>query len=157
ITKANNGGVTLEQLAQNDKQQQIISQLRDTISVYQRAAQAAAEAHLKVGINEDSGLYKEMRVAARALEDAAQVKDSALRILVLQMRRNENDLLSYHDSVYFLRLVETKNAVLQAMQASGRPETEQAQFSQLVNTYFDTFGQLVQGMQWRESLIADMK
>src|SRR5215813_1278077 len=167
ITKAHRGIATLEQLAQNSKQQQNISQLSDTISAYQRAAQAAAEAHLKVGINEDSGLYKDMRVAARALEDkftgdrvlqdAAQVKNAALRILVLQMRRNENDFLSYGDSVYFLRLVETKNDLLQAMQASRRPEAEQAQFSQLVSTYFDTFTQLAQGLQLRDSLIAAMK
>jgi len=195
ITKAHRGIATLEQLAQNSKQQQDISQLSDTISAYQRAAQAAAEAHLKVGINEDSGLYKDMRVAARALEDkltgdrvlqdsaqvknkdmrvaarapedkltgdrvlqdSAQVKNAALRILVLQMRRNENDFLSYGDSVYFLRLVETKNALLQAMQASRRPEAEQAQFNQLVSTYFDTFTQLAQGLQLRDSLIAAMK
>src|SRR5215510_11319473 len=195
IAKANNGITTLEKLAQNEQQQQIISQLSATISAYQRAAQAAAEAHLKVGINEDSGLYKDMRVAARALEDkltgdrvlqdtaqvknkdmrvaaraledkltgdrvlqdTAQVKNAALRILVLQMRRNENDFLSYGDSVYFLRLVETKNALLQAMQASRRPEAEQAQFNQLVSTYFDTFTQLAQGLQLRDSLIAAMK
>src|SRR5215470_18657286 len=167
ITKAHNGIATLEQLAQNGQQQRNISQLSDTISAYQRAAQAAAEAHLKVGINEDSGLYKDMRVAARALEDkltgdrvlqdTAQVKNEMLRILVLQMRRNENDFLSYGDSVYFLRLVETKNALLQAMQASRRPEAEQAQFNQLVSTYFDTFTQLVQGIQLRDSLIAAMK
>src|SRR5262252_929537 len=195
ITKAHRGIATLGQLVQNGKQQQNISQLSDTISAYQRAAQAAAEAHLKVGINEDSGLYKDMRVAARALEDkftgdrvlqdaaqvknkdmrvtaraledkftgdrvlqdAAQVKNAALRILVLQMRRNENDFLSYGDSVYFLRLVETKNALLQAMQASRRPEAEQAQFSQLVSTYFDTFTQLAQGLQLRDSLIVAMK
>src|SRR5215510_6954546 len=167
ITKAQNGITTLEKLAQNEQQHQIIAQLSDTISAYHRAAQAAAEAHLKVGINEDSGLYKEMRAAARALEDklteghvlkdAAQVKDTALRVLVLQMRRNENDFLSYHDSVYFLRLAETRNALLQAMQTSGRPEDEQAQFSQLVNAYFDAFVQLAQGIQRRDSLIATMK
>gem|GEM_PF-308105 len=191
ITKAQNGITTLEKLAQNEQQHQIIAQLSDTISAYHRAAQAAAEAHLKVGINEDSGLYKEMRAAARALEDklteghvlkdatqvkdtppgprlrpggpvrvlkdAAQVQDTALRILVLQMRRNENDFLSYRDSVYFLRLAETKNALLQAMQTSGRSEDEQAQFSQLVNAYFDAFVQLAQGIQRRDSLIAAMK
>ena len=60
ITKAHNGIATLEQLVQNGQQQRNISQLSDTISAYQRAAQAAAEAHLKVGINEESGLYKDM-------------------------------------------------------------------------------------------------
>src|SRR5215470_16884899 len=69
ITKAHNGIGTLEKLAQNEQQHQIIAQLSDTISAYQQAARPAAEAHLKVGINEDSGLYKEMRAAARALED----------------------------------------------------------------------------------------
>ena len=167
IARAHRGIATLKKLAQNGQQPQIISQLSATISAYQRAAQAAAEAHLKVGINEDSGLYKEMRAAARALEEkltrgrilkeAAQVKDAALHILVLQMRRNENDFLSYRDSVYFLRLAETKNALLQTMQTSKRPEDEQAQFNQLVNAYFDTFVQLVQGIQQRESLIATMK
>jgi methyl-accepting chemotaxis protein len=167
IARAHRGIATLEKLAQNGQQQQIVSQLSTTISAYQRAAQAAAEAHLKVGINEDSGLYKEMRAAARALEeklaggrglkDAAQVKDAALHILTLQMRRNENDFLSYRDSVYFLRLAETKNALLQTMQTSKRPEDEQTQFSQLVNAYFDAFVQLVQGIQQRESLIATMK
>jgi twitching motility protein PilJ len=167
IARAHHDIATLEKLAQNEQQQQIISQLSATISAYQRAAQAAAEAHLKVGINEDSGLYKEMRDAARALEEkltgsrmlkeAAQVKDAVLHILVLQMRRNENDFLSYRDSVYFLRLAETKNALLQTMQTSKRPEDERAQFSQLVNAYFDTFVQLAQGIQQRESLIAAMK
>jgi twitching motility protein PilJ len=167
IARAHHDIATIEKLAQNGQQQQILSQLSATISAYQRAAQAAAEAHLKVGINEDSGLYKEMRAAARALEEqltgsrllkeAAQVKDAALHILVLQMRRNENDFLSYRDSVYFLRLAETKNALLQTIQTSKRPEDERAQFSQLVNAYFDTFVQLAQGMQQRESLIAAMK
>jgi methyl-accepting chemotaxis protein len=167
IARAHHDIATLEKLAQNVPQQQILSQLSATISAYQRAAQAAAEAHLKVGINEDSGLYKEMRAAARALEEqltgsrllkeAAQVKDAALHILVLQMRRNENDFLSYRDSVYFLRLAETKNALLQTIQTSKRPEDERAQCSQLVNAYFDTFVQLAQGIQQRESLIATMK
>jgi methyl-accepting chemotaxis protein len=167
IARAHRGIATIEKLAQNEQQRQISSQLRTTTNAYQRAAQAAAEAHLKVGINEDSGLYKEMRAAARALEEkltggrllkeATQVKEATLHILVLQMRRNENDFLSYRDSVYFLRLAETKNAVLQTMQASKRPEDEQAQFGQLVNAYFDTFVQLVQGIQQRESLIATMK
>jgi methyl-accepting chemotaxis protein len=167
IARGHQDIATLEKLAQNEPQRQIISQLSATVSAYQRAAQAAAEAHLKVGINEDSGLYKEMRAAARAMEEkltgsrtlkeAAQMKDTASHILVLQMRRNENDFLSYRDSVYFLRLAETKNALLQAMQTSKRPEDERAEFHQLVNAYFDAFVQLVQGMQQRESLIAAMK
>jgi methyl-accepting chemotaxis protein len=167
IARAHHDIATFEKLALNEQQRQVISQLSATISAYQRAAQAAAEAHLKVGINEDSGLYKEMRAAARDLEEkltgsrlqkeAAQVKDAALHLLALQMRRNENDFLSYRDSVYFLRLAETKNVLLQAIQTSKRAEDERAQFSQLVNTYFDTFVQLAQGIQQRESLIATMK
>jgi CHASE3 domain sensor protein len=58
IARAHHDIATLEKLAQNEQQQQIISQLSATISAYQRAAQAAAEAHLKVGINEDSGRIK---------------------------------------------------------------------------------------------------
>ncbi len=167
IARAHQDIATPEKLTQNERQRQILSQLSATISAYQRAAQAAAEAHLKVGINEDSGLYKEVRDTARALEEkltgsrllkeAAQVKDAALHILMLQMRRNENDFLSYRDSVYFLRLAETKNALLQTLQTSKRPEDERVQFSQLVNAYFDTFVQLAQGIQQRESLIAAMK
>src|SRR5262245_5487763 len=95
ITKVNNGIAALEKLVQNEQQHQIITQLSDTIRAYQRAAQAAAEAHLKVGINEDSGLYKDMRVAARVLEDkltgdrvlqdTAQVKNKDMRVAARAM------------------------------------------------------------------------
>jgi CHASE3 domain sensor protein len=169
INNANNATATLEKLAQNDRQQQIIYQLRDALSAYQRSAKDVEDITVTIGVNENSGIQGKFRTVAHELEEAVgearergKEKDAeyaAIVNLYLTMRRDEKDFLIRNKETYVARLAETMKQFDRTVQASPVSGAEKDQFLQLATAYHEGFLRLVDGVRQREQAVttADQK
>jgi methyl-accepting chemotaxis protein len=165
INEANNGTATLEKLAQNERQQELIAQLRDALSAYQRAAKTATDAVIASGINENSGTLGALRTIARELEEGMQrlqeeggtnEEFSKLQILYLSMRRHEKDYLARLHESDIQRLQEVAQKFIQTSKASSLPAAGQAQLTQLAEAYYNKFTLLVDLIKTREPAYAKL-
>lgn len=168
INRANNGTATLEKLAQNEEQQQLIYQGRDAVSAYQRAALLLVDNEMKMGLDENSGLREGVRTATHALEAAltktqgseqAQKSADLLRLetLYLQLRRAEKDFVERGKSEELERFAKYGAEFGEAVRRGGRTAEQQAEFMQLLSNYQEKFAQLVQAAQQRPELLKQMK
>ncbi len=143
INAANNNMAELETLAQNERQQSVIDQLRDAISAYQRAVAAAIGVYEIVGLDQDSGLRGEKRVAVHDIESLLSKYDEPqLTISMLQMRRHEKDFLEREDGQYVEKMAQEQDNFQQLLAASKLPSSEKAQITAQMTAYDQAFQSL---------------
>lgn len=166
INDANNTTSTLEKLAQNDRQQQLIYQLRDILSAYQRTAKSAIDALVRLGLDENSGLYGELRVFARSWEDGMQkIREESgkpeelalLDVLLLTARRHEKDFLARKHDRYVQALHATLQKFNAVLASSTLPEADKTQIHQLTKGYHERFLQVVEYVKPQEESMKRLK
>ncbi len=148
INAANNATASLEKLAQNDRQQQLIHQLRDALSAYQRTAKSIADIFIRLGLDADSGLEGEIRDIAHIFEDGlkkmreerAKPEDVAtLEVGLLSMRRHEKNFLSRHQEAHVDTMQAAVQKLLATVSASSLSEAHKAQVIQMSKAYHEKF------------------
>ena len=164
INAANVGTALLEKLAQSDRQEQLIYQLRDAVSSYQRAAKAASETHQRLGLDENSGLHGVMRDKIHALEvalgelqvSAKAGREERLRLqnLMLTSRRHEKDFIQREDFKDVEGMLETAERFAQTVaDAGGLSAGAKEQLEELSNQYYHEFYQFIEAVQERTDLV----
>lgn len=163
LTTAANDTDTLAQLAQNEQQQQLITELKETLSIYQKTAGLAVDLVTSLGLGDDDGLRGAVQSQARALEETLTktqeqegTAPASLEQLVQTMRRHEKDFLIQDKSSYVQRFAEARRAFDAAVQASTYPETEKAQLAQLTEAYHAAFRQVAAATKKRDPLFVQL-
>jgi methyl-accepting chemotaxis protein len=163
---ANSSTTTLEKLAQNDRQREVIAQLKDAIDAYQRAAMAATQAIVNFGLDEHSGMYGEVEKIALTME--AILKDALsqdetkpadlylLNSLLLTMRRHEKGFLTGMQDVDVETLEQTKKQLVATAAASAARSAEMTRLAALAEAYYTQFLRLLAALQLREQTFVHM-
>jgi twitching motility protein PilJ len=150
INDANNATATLEKLAQNDRQEQVIYQLRDAISAYQRAAHAAATSYQTLGLNEDDGLRGEMRVAIHAVEDStvkAYPDHPNFDLQYQYLRRHERGFLLREEDKYIERMAQQVADFKDIIERSNIPNPAKEDAKAKLAAYHAAFNALAEAIK----------
>ncbi len=157
INDANNGSAELEKLAQNERQQTVIYQLRDAISRYQRSARAAADAEIELGLDQDSGLQGAMRNVVHEIEAQLNEYDEpVLQVSMLRMRQHEKDFLQRETDNYADAMAKEQNQFKQLLQASTIPAPNQSKITDLMANYQQAFLNVVEGVKNANEQVAQV-
>jgi len=110
------------------------------IEHYRRALGTVSDNLIKVGLNENLGLEKELRDAAHAIESnlSSAGADPALMVHLLTMRRAEKDYLLRHRPEYLTKLADAQRAFLSTLGHTALPESQRATLRQDADTYLKT-------------------
>lgn len=172
INNSNNGTALLEKYAFNDSQQQLISQLKDAISAYQRAAKTTADTQATLGADENSGLQGPLRKVAHEIEallddplanteptknpsaDRGQplagkdpLTNQKLLTSLLTLRRYEKDFIQRGREEYVDRLTKETENFRKLLEQSALPADKKTQIADRLTAYVDAFQQYVAGVK----------
>jgi twitching motility protein PilJ len=157
ISEANNDTATLEKLAQNERQQQVIYQLRDAISAFQRAAKQATDTRSKIGLDENLGLQGAMREAGQALTDGVKkLNVPALETSFLTMRGHEKDYLQRATDEKIEHMAQEQTRFQSLLQAANLPADKKAQLDKLRADYHQAFLRTVEGTRAHQAAVTEM-
>lgn len=121
INNTNNGAALLEKYAFNDNQQQLISQLKEAISAYQRAAKTTVDLEATQGADKTTGIHQldeAIQKIAREEMNVENLIDSTVKVWTretetvrtqgdTQLKQINNLFISVLISVAFLALLAT--------------------------------------------------
>lgn len=128
--------VALQQQALDTR---LLSQFKQQVLSYQQSFQALIKLQQTIGFTDEQGLIGTIRQAAHNIEDELmQQNDAALKVLLLQMRRNEKDFRLKPD-VKFQQQLHQSAKELEPLLTSPTQS--------LLQQYVDAFDQLVAAEQ----------
>jgi len=110
------------------------------IARYRQSLATVSDNLVKVGLNENLGLEKQLRDAAHAIETnlSSVGADPALMVHLLSMRRSEKDYLLRHRPDYLTKVAAAQRAFLSTLDRSGLPESQRASLRQDAESYLQT-------------------
>lgn len=138
INNSNNGTALLEKYAFDDKQQQLIFQLKDTIGNYQRTARLTADIQTKLGADENTGLYGKISGFTHEIETLLNNQSNQKMLTaLLALRHYEEDFLQTGHEENLNRLATETENFRKLLEQSGLSADKKTQITNLLTAYVD--------------------
>jgi methyl-accepting chemotaxis protein len=129
----------VERLGDGDPLKQI-SALRSGLNLYQTRFHNLASMQRVLGLNENQGLRGKLGSAVHQLEGKlAEINQPRSTILMLMMRRHENDFMLRGDEKYGDEFSRRRSEFGDALKTSGLPAGVQSELASLMKSYGDSF------------------
>ena len=137
----------LTEVAFNDKQRQILSNITKLFRDYQDWFMRVAETAEKLGFDESSGLQGQFRNNVHEVEDLlnAEVNQPVLSVSMLSMRRHEKDFIMRKSDKYVQKMADEYQRFTTLLKTAGLSSSLQARLSDKAASYHRGFLELVKG------------
>ncbi len=133
----------LQTLPHDEDMQEIIDQLRQTITNYQTAFIDMVDARQRMGLDHNSGLHGKLRKAVHSVEETlGQHQQIALSNSMLMMRRHEKDYLARKLDKYLQKMADEQERFTGLLQDSDISSDDKAAIATDMKEYYQTFMQL---------------
>lgn len=145
----------LQTLIKSEEGLKAVGKLTDLAHGYENGFQTMANAEMRVGLNEESGLLGGLRQSVHNVEGSLKKFDNdKLAVKMLMMRRHEKDYLARGDDKYVARMAERKAEFEALLARSDIPMAEKNKITLNMNSYHQDFNALVKGMKDVQSEIS---
>ena len=136
----------------------IVTELGDAFEVYRERFIKAAEAQVEIGLDENTGMTVEMLSAANELENRiARLNYADLDRSLLKMRQNETLFMIEEDTQYSDAMRAESRNFRNLLDKKKVPARDKTSILNLLNSYQDTFGNIVETVAVLKELRKDVR
>ena len=144
MTRARESLAALSDVAPEGMDPSEIKNLQERFRAYHGAFYLAAEAQMRLGIDENSGSYGQVRTAIQSLENALKnIEADKLISSVLMMRRHENDFLARGDEKYIAHMAKEQKNFSNLLAKTSFPAARKSEIKNFLAIYKTKFDELV--------------